>query len=171
VNASKQIDNLIRDTTDWRGEVLARLREIVLSADSGIVEEWKWMGTPTWSKNSVICIANPHKGKVKLTFSDGAALQDPDKLFNAMLEGNKWRAIDFFEGDKINERALKALIKEAVAYDALKARGSAGKTKGSASKATRSTSNAKGSAIAPKSPASKAKGSARTTRTNGRGSK
>jgi len=129
MNASKQIDKLIRDIADWRGEVLAKLRKVILGADAGIVEEWKWMGTPTYYKNSVICIMNPHKGKVKLVFSDGAAFRDPDKLFNSMLEGNKWRAIDFFEGDKINERALKALLKEALAYDASKAKSSANKTK------------------------------------------
>jgi hypothetical protein len=122
MNASEQIDKLIRDTADWRGKVLARIRKVILGANAGIVEEWKWMGTPTFSKNSVICIMNPHKGKVKLVFSDGAALQDPHKLFNSMLEGNKWRAIDFFEADRINERALKALVKEAVAYDAAKAK-------------------------------------------------
>jgi hypothetical protein len=109
--------------------VLARIRKLILSADAGIVEEWKWMGTPTFSKNSVLCIVNPHKGKVKVTFSHGAALRDPDKLFNAGLGGKQWRAIDFFERDKINERALKALVKEAAAYDALKAKSSASKAK------------------------------------------
>jgi len=117
MNASKRIDKLIADLNDWRGDVLARLRKFILDTDTGIIEEWKWMGTPTWSKNSVICIANPHKGKVKLTFSNGAALKDPEKLFNSMLEGNVWRAIDIFEGDKINERALKNLLKEALALD------------------------------------------------------
>jgi hypothetical protein len=129
MNASQQVDKLIRDTADWRGEVIARLRKLILGADATIVEEWKWMGTPTYSKNSVICIMNPHKGKVKLTFSDGAALADPGKLFNAMLEGNKWRAIDFFEGDKIDARALKALLKEAIAHDSLKTKSSARKAK------------------------------------------
>jgi hypothetical protein len=129
MNASKQVDKLIRDTGDWRGEVIARIRKVILSADAGIVEEWKWMGTPTFSKNSVICIMNPHKGKVKVTFADGAALRDPDKLFNAGLGGKKWRAIDLFEGDKVNERALKALVKEAAAFDALKAKAAASKRK------------------------------------------
>jgi hypothetical protein len=129
MNASKQVDKLIRETGDWRGEVIARIRKVILSADAGIVEEWKWMGTPTFSKNSVICIMNPHKGKVKVTFADGAALRDPDKLFNAGLGGKKWRAIDLFEGDKINERALKALVKEAAALDALKAKAAASKRK------------------------------------------
>jgi RimJ/RimL family protein N-acetyltransferase len=127
--ASEHIDKLIRDTDDWRGAVLAKIRKVVLSADKEIVEEWKWMGTPTFSKNSVICIMNPHKGKVKMTFSDGAKLEDPDKLFNAGLEGKKWRAIDFLEGDKVNERALKALVKRAAQYDALNVKGSASKAK------------------------------------------
>lgn len=87
------------------------------------------MGTPTYYKNGLICLMNPHKGKVKLTFDHGAAFKDPDKLFNAGLEGNQRRAIDFFEGDKINERALKTLVKEALAYDALKAKSSATKGK------------------------------------------
>jgi hypothetical protein len=129
MNASKQVDRLIREIGDWRGEVIARIRKVILSADAGIVEEWKWMGTPTFSKNSVICIMNPHKGKVKVTFADGAALQDPDELFNAGLGGKKWRAIDLFEGDKINERALKALVKAAAAFDALKAKAAASKRK------------------------------------------
>lgn len=126
---SEQVDKLIRDTADWRGDVLARFRKLILSADAAIVEEWKWMGTPTYYKNGLLCVMNPHKGKVKLTFDHGAAFKDPDKLFNAGLGGNQRRAIDVFEGDKIDERALKALIKEALAYDALKAKSSAGKAK------------------------------------------
>ena len=124
---SEQVDKLIRDTADWRGDVLARFRKLILGADAAIVEEWKWMGTPTYYKNGLICVMNPHKGKVKLTFDHGAAFKDPDKLFNAGLEGNQRRAIDVFEGDKINERALKALLKEALAHDALKAKSSASK--------------------------------------------
>jgi hypothetical protein len=129
MNASEKTDKLIRDTADWRGKVLATIRKLILSADTGIIEEWKWMGTPAYSKNGLICIMNPHKDKVKVTFNYGAALRDPGKLFNAGLEGNKWRAIDFFEGDKINERGMKTLLKEALAYDALKAKNSASKGK------------------------------------------
>ena len=129
MNASKQIDKLIRETADWRGEVMARLRKVILGADPGIFEEWKWMGTPTYSKNDVICVMNPHKGKVKIMFSDGAALADPNKVFNASLEGKKWRAIDFFEGDTIDEPALTALFKEAAAYDATKRKRGATKAK------------------------------------------
>jgi hypothetical protein len=129
MDASNKVDRLIRETGDWRSEMMARIRQVILSADKGIVEEWKWMGTPTYYKNSVICIMNPHKGKVKITFADGASLKDPDKLFNAGLGGKKWRAIDILEGDKIDERALKALVKEGVAYDALLAKRSASKRK------------------------------------------
>jgi len=97
--------------------MLANLRKIIRDADPEIIEEWKWMGTPVWSHNGLISVANAHKDKVKLTFAQGASLPDPDKLFNAGLEGNKWRAIDFHESDRINERALKNIIRAAVAYN------------------------------------------------------
>lgn len=129
MSAAKQVDKLIRETADWRGAMIAKLRKVILSASPDIVEEWKWMGTPTYSKNSVLCIMNPHKGKVKITFAHGAALRDPEKLFNNGLGGKQWRAIDLFEGDKINELALKGLVKEALSYDALKAKNSASKRK------------------------------------------
>jgi len=129
MNASEKIDKMIRNTTDWRGEVLDRIRKLIRSADAAIVEEWKWMGTPVFSKNRLICCMNPHKDKVKLTFSHGAAFADPNRLFNASLEGNQRRAIDFFAGDRIDERALKALLNEALAYDALKAKRAASKGK------------------------------------------
>jgi hypothetical protein len=117
MKASELIDKKIADLPDWRGKMLADLRKIIHDADYEIVEEWKWMGTPVWSHNGLILIANAHKDKVKLTFSQGASLPDPDKLFNAGLEGNKWRAIDFHEGDRINERALKNIIGAAVAHN------------------------------------------------------
>ena len=120
---SEKVDELIRETGGWRGEVLAKLRELLLGADPEIVEEWKWMGTPTYYKHGLICVMNPHKGKVKLTFDKGAHLKDPHELFNAGLEGNQRRAIDFFEGDKVDAPKLKALIKEALSYDAAKANG------------------------------------------------
>jgi len=129
MNASEQIERLIRRTADWRGEVLAQIRKLILGTDAGIVEEWKWMGTPVWSKNGLICCMNPHKGKVKLTFAYGAAFSDPDRLFNAGLGGNQRRAIDFFEDDSIDARALQALIKEALAHDAAKATRSARRAK------------------------------------------
>ena len=120
MNASEQIDKLIARTADWRGETLANVRKIILEADKEIVEEWKWMGSPVWSRDGIIAVGNPHKGKVKLTFMYGAKLADPDRLFNAGLEGNERRAIDFFEGDKVNARALKDLIRAAIAYNQAK---------------------------------------------------
>src|ERR1700694_2207760 len=120
MNPSERIDQLIAGLTDWRGKTLASVRKSILEADREIIEEWKWMGSPVWSHDGIIAVANAHKGKVKLTFANGARLPDPDKLFNAGLEGNKWRAIDFFEGDKINERALKNLIRAAVDYNQIK---------------------------------------------------
>jgi len=117
MNPSQRIDQLIANLTDWRGKTLASIRKSILEADREIIEEWKWMGSPVWSRDGMIAVGNAHKDKVKLTFSNGASLRDPDKLFNAGLEGNKWRAIDFFEGDKINERALKNLIRAAVDYN------------------------------------------------------
>ena len=114
---SKRIDELIARLTDWRGKTLASIRKSILQADREIEEEWKWMGSPVWSHNGIIAVANSHKDKVKLTFSHGARLADPDKLFNAGLAGNAWRAIDLFEGDKINERALKNLVRAAVEYN------------------------------------------------------
>ena len=131
MDASELIDNLIANLTDWRGQVLAALRKIFHDVDPEIIEEWKWMGSPVWSHNGLISVANAHKDKVKLTFSQGASLPDPDKLFNADLEGNKWRAIDFHEGDGINERALKNIIRAAVAYNRA---GLKGKTPGRCSR-------------------------------------
>ena len=120
VKPGKQIDELIAGLNDWRGKMLANVRKIIHAADPEIIEEWKWMGSPCWSHDGLICVANAHKDKVKLTFSQGASLPDADKLFNAGLEGNKWRAIDLYEGDKINERSLKSLIRSAVAYNLAK---------------------------------------------------
>ncbi len=117
MNPSERIDELIAELTDWRGKTFASIRKTILETDREIIEEWKWMGSPAWSRDGMIAVANAHKGKVKLTFSHGASLPDPDKLFNAGLEGNVWRAIDFFEGDKINERALKHLVRAAVDYN------------------------------------------------------
>ena len=117
MNPSKRIDQLISGLTDWRGKTLATIRKSILAADREIIEEWKWMGSPVWSRDGIIAVGNAHKEKVKLTFSHGADLPDPDKLFNAGLEGKAWRAIDFFEGDKVNEPALKKIIRTAVAYN------------------------------------------------------
>ncbi len=117
MNPSERIDELIAKLTDWRGKTFAGIRKTILEADREIVEEWKWRGSPVWSHDGIVAVANAHKGKVKLTFSRGASLPDPDKLFNAGLEGNTWRAIDFFEGDKIDESALKTLVRAAVDYN------------------------------------------------------
>lgn len=117
MDASERIDELIRGLTDWRGKTLASIRKTIREADREIVEEWKWMGSPVWSRDGMIAVANAHKDKVKVTFSNGASLPDRDQIFNAGLEGNKWRAIDFLENDKINARALKDLVRAAIAYN------------------------------------------------------
>jgi hypothetical protein len=113
---SEQIDRLIAGLTDWRGPMLARLRRVIQEADPDIVEEWKWMGSPTWSHDGVIAVGNAFKDKVMLGFLDGASLPDPDKLFNAELAGNKRRAIAFRDGDSINEESLKVLIRAGVTF-------------------------------------------------------
>ncbi len=120
MNPSDRIDRLIAGLTDWRGKTFASIRKSILEADREIIEEWKWMGSPVWSRDGIIAVANAHKGKVKLTFAYGASLPDPDKLFNAGLEGNARRAIDFLEGDRINQRALRTLIRAAVEYNQIK---------------------------------------------------
>src|ERR1700751_2152556 len=122
MNPSERIDQLIAGLTDWRGETLASVRKAILEADREIIEEWKWMGSPGWSRDGMIAVGNAPKDKVKLPFSHGARLPDPDKLFNAGLGGNAWRAIDLFEGDKINARALKNLVRAAVDYNHIKLR-------------------------------------------------
>jgi hypothetical protein len=136
MNPSERIDQLIAQLTDWRGKTLASIRKIILQADPEIIEEWKWMGSPVWSRDGMIAVGNAHKDKVKLTFSHGARLPDPDKLFNAGLGGNAWRAIDLFEGDKINDRALKSLVRAAVEYNQSKLKKNA--PAGSRSKAHKS---------------------------------
>lgn len=122
MNPSERIDALIAGITDWRGETFASVRKIILAADSGIVEEWKYMGSPVWYRDGMIAVANAHKGKVKLTFANGASLPDPEQLFNAGLEGNARRAIDFFEGDKIDARALKNLVRAAIEFNQSKSK-------------------------------------------------
>ena len=117
MNPSERIDQMIAGLTDWRGKTFAGIRKAILAADRGIVEEWKWMGSPVWSRDGMIAVANAHKGKVKLTFAHGAHLPDPDRLFNAGLEANARRAIDFLEGDRIDEPALKTLVRAAIDYN------------------------------------------------------
>lgn len=120
MNPSERIDQMIAEIADWRGETFAIVRKTILATDPEIIEEWKWMGSPVWSRDGMIAVGNAHKGKVKLTFAHGANLPDPDKLFNAELEGNARRALDFFEGDKVDERALKNLIRAAIDYNQTK---------------------------------------------------
>ncbi|NTY36949.1 MULTISPECIES: DUF1801 domain-containing protein [Burkholderia cepacia complex] len=131
---SERIDALIAGIADWRGPLFADLRQTILAADEGIVEEWKWMGSPVWSRDGMIAVANAHKGKVKLTFMHGAHLPDPGGLFNDGLEGNARRAIDFFEGDRIDKRALKTLVRAAIEYNRThlkkNARGAGAKARG-----------------------------------------
>jgi hypothetical protein len=117
MSASRRIDKRIADLGDWRGERLAEIRALIHEVDPDVVEEWKWMGSPVWSHEGMYALANAHKDKVKLTFHHGAQLPDPKKLFNAGLDGNKWRAIDFREGDQVDRGALKALLRAAVAYN------------------------------------------------------
>jgi len=117
---SQLIDARIKELGDWRGEMLTRLRALIHQADPEVVEEWKWRGVPVWSRDGMICTGETYKNAVKLTFAKGAALKDPSDLFNASLDGNVRRAIDFHEGDTVNEKALKALIRAAVALNASK---------------------------------------------------
>jgi len=116
-SASALIDKRIKELGDWRGKTLARVRQLVKEADAEIVEEWKWMGTPTWSHNGIVCTGETYKSVVKMTFAQGASLNDPSKLFNSSLDGNVRRAIDIREDDRIDEAALKKLIREAVAFN------------------------------------------------------
>ena len=111
------IDARIKELGDWRGEMLARVRMLIKQADPDVVEEWKWRGVPVWEHDGIICTGETYKAVVKMTFAKGASLEDPSGLFNSSLEGNTRRAIDFHEGDKIDEKALKALIRAAVALN------------------------------------------------------
>lgn len=117
---SQQIDARIKELGDWRGDVLARIRKIIHDADPDVVEEWKWRGVPVWEHDGIITTGETYKAVVKLTFAKGASLKDPSKLFNSSLDGNMRRAIDIREGEKIDEKALKALIREAVALNTSK---------------------------------------------------
>ncbi len=120
MSPSEEIDNLIARHPDWRGAALAALRRIILAADPEIVEEWKWMGSPVWSRDGILCVGNIFKDKVKLVFMYGASLDDPDGLFNAELAGNQRRAIDFFAGDHFDEGALQTLVHAAIRYNQAK---------------------------------------------------
>jgi hypothetical protein len=119
---SQLIDARIKELGDWRGKMLSRLRALIKEADPEVVEEWKWRGVPVWSHDGLICTGETYKSIVKMTFAKGAALKDPSRLFNSSLEGNTRRAIDFHEGDKIDEKALKTLIRAAVILNKSKAK-------------------------------------------------
>src|SRR5690348_8580882 len=116
-SASELIDARIRELDDWRGEMLSRLRALVKEADPDVVEEWKWKGTPVWSHDGIVCTGETYKSVVKMTFAKGASLEDPSGLFKSSLEGNTRRAIDFHESDTVDEAALKALVRAAVALN------------------------------------------------------
>src|SRR5712692_11690031 len=118
---SRLIDARIKELDDWRGERLARVRDLIKQADPEVVEEWKWRGVPVWSHAGIICTGETYKSVVKMTFAKGASLKDPSGLFNSSLEGNTRRAIDLHEGDKIDEKALKALVRAAVALNTFSA--------------------------------------------------
>ena len=120
MNPSEEIDNLIAQNQDWRGATLAKLRKTILEVDPEIIEEWKWMGSPVWSLNGIICVGNIFKTQVQLVFMNGAALNDPDKLFNAGLEGNQRRTIAVYEGDHVDEGSLKTLVRAAISYNQAK---------------------------------------------------
>jgi hypothetical protein len=119
---SQLIDGRIKELGDWRGEMLGRLRTVIKQADPDVVEEWKWRGVPTWYHDGIICTGETYKSVVKMTFAKGAALKDPSGLFNSSLEGNTRRAIDFHEGEKVDEKALKALVRAAVTLNESKAK-------------------------------------------------
>ncbi len=141
------IDDRIGELGDWRGETLRRVRALIKQADPDVVEEWKWRGVPVWEHDGIICTGETYKSVVKLTFAKGASLRDPSKLFNSSLDGNVRRAIDIQEGEKINERALKALVREAIDLNTSKAK--------PAKKATKKKAPAKKTAVKKKAPAKK----------------
>ena len=126
---AQMIDARIKELGDWRGDMLSRLRELIRQAEPKVVEEWKWRGVPVWYHDGMLCTGETYKDAVKVTFANGAALDDPAGLFNSSLEGSTRRAIDFHQGDKINAKAFKALVREAVALNAFRAQAGAKKKK------------------------------------------
>ncbi|CAB3798272.1 hypothetical protein LMG28614_04727 [Paraburkholderia ultramafica] len=127
--ASELIDNRIAELGDWRGETLSRMRTLIKEADPDVVEEWKWMGTPTWSHDGIICTGESYKSVVKLTFAKGASLKDPSRLFNASLDGNVRRAIDIHEGEEVDAGAFKTLIRAAIAVNTSGAKAKSGRAR------------------------------------------
>ncbi|MEO8505431.1 MAG: DUF1801 domain-containing protein [Acidobacteriota bacterium] len=128
-SASELISKRIVELGDWRGETLARMRQLIKEADPDVIEEWKWMGTPIWSHDGILCTGESYKSVVKLTFAKGASLKDPARLFNSSLEGNTRRAIDIREGEEVGASAFKALVRQAVAFNSLSKSKSAKKAK------------------------------------------
>ena len=128
-SASKLIDGRIKELGDWRGKTLSKMRKLIQEADPDVVEEWKWMGTPIWSHDGIICTGESYKTIVKLTFAKGASLKDPKRLFNSSLDGNVRRAIDIHETDKVDEAAFKALVREAIALNSFSKAKRSGKAK------------------------------------------
>ncbi|HEU4733326.1 MAG TPA: DUF1801 domain-containing protein [Kofleriaceae bacterium] len=164
MNPSELIDKAIADHPDWRGQTMAEVRRIIRATVPDVTEEWKWMGTPTWSHNGILCICNAFKEMVKVTFLHGAALGDAGGVFNAELGGNKWRAIKIFQGDKVNASGLKKALEAAVAFNAARGTGKARKpaaaTKRQA-KPTGRTTNGAGTAPKPRRATARAAGSKR----------
>jgi hypothetical protein len=154
-SASELIDARIRELGDWRGKMLGHLRALIRDADPEVVEEWKWRGVPVWSHDGIICTGETYKNIVKMTFAKGAALSDPARLFNSSLEGNTRRAIDFHEGEKINEPALKALIGAAVTLNK-------SKSKSPSKSSSRSAANSTANSAAKSSAKSTAKSASRS---------
>jgi hypothetical protein len=157
INPSALIDKEIADHPDWRGKTMAEIRRIIRKTVPDVTEEWKWMGTPTWSHNGILCICNAFKNMVKVTFINGAQLNDVDGVFNAELGGAKWRAIKIYEGDKVNASGLRKLLLEAVVFNAAKGK----RKKKAAAKAKPAKAQAKSpkGRIAPKAKPAAARGS------------
>lgn len=162
MNPTQFIDREIARHRDWRGQTMAEVRRIIRETVPDVTEEWKWMGTPTWSHNGILCICNAFKDFVKVTFYNGAKLEDVDRVFNAELTGNKWRAIKLFEGDKVNEAGLKKLLVRAVALNAEKPAKKAKPAK--AGQARTAKPAAAKPAAAKKKPAKSAKPAAKATK-------
>ena len=155
MDASKIIDEKLTSLKDWRGALMKAIRKTILEVDSKIVEEWKWMGTPVWNLNGILCLANAHKQVVKVTFHKGAQLADPQRLFNNGLDGNKWRSIDFSEGDSLNIDGFKGLVRAAIAANNQKPAGRKAAA-GASSITAKKKSGAKKAPVAKKKPAKKA---------------
>lgn len=153
---SGQIDRLIAAITDWRGKMFARVRKIIREADPEIIEEFKWMGSPVWSRDGIIAVGNAFKGRVNVTFAYGARLPDPEKLFNAGYGGNTRRVIEFFENDTINERALKALVRAAIEYNQANLKKNQKKTPAAAPKKAPAAAAPRKKALAASAPRKKA---------------